>query len=85
MIFDWDHELALSKYQGVLHWVNGTNEPHSMLVNGLGRNKTYLNDNNENIFTPTARFRVKKVWCYYTNVSLIVEFCKFTFIKGFAI
>lgn len=61
LYFDWDHELAMSKYEGVLHWENGTNTPNSLLVNGLGRNQTYVNRNNQQIFTPTARFHVRKV------------------------
>lgn len=67
--FDWDHELGLSKYEGVLHWVNGSNAPYSMLINGLGRNKTYIGLNNENVFTPTARFHVE-------NVHYVVQYLK---------
>lgn len=61
IVIDWDVVSGLEKF--LFHYHNiGDNQPRSLIVNGMGRNKEFVTlDSNETIYTPVARFFVENV------------------------
>ncbi|KAF5305483.1 hypothetical protein FQA39_LY01574 [Lamprigera yunnana] len=67
IILDWGPEIGLAKFIAH-HHSNGDNKAENILVNGLGRFKKFNTNNNETIYTPTARFLVERGYRYRFRV-----------------
>uniref|UniRef100_A0A1Y1K8C1 Laccase n=2 Tax=Photinus pyralis TaxID=7054 RepID=A0A1Y1K8C1_PHOPY len=62
-ILDWGPGIGTAKFVAH-HHSNGDNKADTLLVNGLGRFKTFTNSTNHTIYTPTARFTVERGYRY---------------------
>lgn len=60
VIIDWNSELGIEMFLAH-HHNDGTNKSPTILINGLGRFKTFYGRANKPIYTPPARFKVKQV------------------------
>ncbi|XP_011500453.1 PREDICTED: laccase-1-like [Ceratosolen solmsi marchali] len=64
IVSDWDHELGLEKFLAHYHG-SGDNKPPSILINGMGRFETMVQDDeNSKFMLPVATFVVKQDFKY---------------------
>ncbi|XP_031333114.1 laccase-4-like isoform X2 [Photinus pyralis] len=66
IVLDWEPQILIEKFL-LHHHSNGDNKADTLLVNGMGRFKNF-SISNSTVFTPTARFVVKKGYRYRFRV-----------------
>ncbi|KAJ8920457.1 hypothetical protein NQ315_005325 [Exocentrus adspersus] len=67
VVLDWEKETGLEKFLAH-HHNDDDNKPTTLLVNGLGRFKEFIDEFNTTVYTPTARFKVKQGYRYRFRV-----------------
>ncbi|XP_044258948.1 laccase-5-like isoform X2 [Tribolium madens] len=66
-ILDWTKEDGTDKFMSHIH-NDGDNKPDTILVNGFGRFKHFVSEDNSTVFVPTARFTVEQGYRYRFRV-----------------
>lgn len=79
VILDWGPEIGMAKFLTHVH-SDGDNKPDTILVNGLGRFKAFVGNDNQTIYNPTARFVVERVIINYSQKSSVWNFL---FLQGY--
>lgn len=63
MVHDWLNQTAIGKFSGHFHH-EGNNKPESLLINGRGATKQFLNNDQTSFHTPRAEFLVESGKAY---------------------